>query len=382
MAVGRYAFESAEGMLDRAVRLRRSAGSDDDVEAELLAINRLLSIQRSLHGYASVADSPHLRRAQDLAQRTDRPDILARLLWTEWAAYDSRCDYARSDAIAVRLDALSAETDDALVRVTGRASLGISRWHQGRLAEAAALLDEAVLVGAGASAPVMTLGLDLEVLLLPHPFSRYLHTLVGDTGSDADAEAGFEALADASPDRYGVVLVEMLASAAAIAVGRPEWATRAARRGLAADPEMTFAFWGRGNQGYLAAAMIDLGRPDEGLALLEEAMAGYLAAGGRTGVAVFRASRVVGLVEAGRLDEAAEALVEAEQEIASFGERFAEPLVIEADARLRLARGDDAAVVAALFARAEALATEQAGHAVAARVAATAARLGVTPAGD
>ncbi len=382
VAVRRYAFESAEGMLDRAVRLRRSAGSDDDVEAELLATNRLLSIQRSLHGYASVADSPHLRRAQDLAQRTDRPDILARLLWTEWAAYDSRCDYARSDAIAVRLDALSGETDDALVRVTGQASLGISRWHRGRLAEAAALLDEAVRVGAGASAPVMTLGLDLEVLLLPHPFSRYLHALVGDEGSDADAEAGFEALADASPDRYGVVLVEMLASAAAIATGRPEWATRAARRGLAADPEMTFAFWGRGNQGYLAAAMIDLGRPEEGLALLEEAMAGYLAAGGRTGVAVFRASRVVGLVEAGRLDDAAEALVEAEQEIASFGERFAEPLVIEADARLRLARGDDPAVVAALFARAEALATEQAGHAVAARVAATAARLGVTPVGD
>ena len=180
VAVGRYAFESAEVMLDRAVRLRRSAGSDEDVEAELLATCRLLSIQRSLHGYASVADSPHLRRGQDLARRTARPDILARILWTEWAAYDSRCDYGRSDPIAEVLDALSSETDDALVRVTGRASLGISNWHQGRLTEASALLDEAVQVGAGATAPAMTLGLDLEVLLLPHPFSRYLHTLVGD----------------------------------------------------------------------------------------------------------------------------------------------------------------------------------------------------------
>jgi len=379
VAVRRYAFESAEGMLDRAVRLRRSAGGDDDVEAELLAVSRLLSIQRSRRGYASVADSPHLRRAQELAQRTGRPDILARLLWTEWAAHDSLCDYARSEPIALRLHALADETDDPLVRVTGLASLGISRWHQGRLTEASALLDEAVQVGATATAPVMTVGLDLEVLLLPHPFSRYLHVVVGDAGTDAEAEAGFEALADASPDRYGVALVEMLAAAAATSVGQPAWAARAARRGIDADPELSFAFWGWGLQGYRAAALIDGGRLDEGLALLDEAMAGYIAAGGRTGMAIYRATRVAGLVEAGRLDEAAKALVEAEAEIDGYGEHFAEPLVIEADARLRHARGEDPDTVAALFGRAVALATEQGGHAVASRVAATAARLGVTP---
>jgi hypothetical protein len=90
---------------------------------------------------------------------------------------------------------------------------------------------------------------------------------------------------------------------------------------------------------------------------------------------------VVGLVEAGRLDEAAAALTEAEHEMTAFGEYFAEPLVIEAAARLRHARGDDPAAVAADLARAEALAIEQGAHAVAARVAATAARLGVGPAG-
>ena len=53
--------------------------------------------------------------------------------------------------------------------------------------------------------------------------------------------------------------------------------------------------------------------------------------------------------------------------------------MIEADARLRHARGEDPDAVAALFGRAVALATEQGAHAVASRVAATAARLGVTP---
>ena len=95
-------------------------------------------------------------------------------------------------------------------------------------------------------------------------------------------------------------------------MGRPAWAAGGARVGIDADPEMTFAFWGWGLQGYLAAALIDGGRLDEGLALLDEATAGYIAAGGRSGMAIYRASRVVGLVEAGRLDEAATALAEAE----------------------------------------------------------------------
>ena len=382
VAVQRYAFESAESMLDRAVGLRRSTGAAEDVEAELLAVSRLLSIQRSRHGYASVAESPHLRRAQDLAQRTGRFDVLARLLWTEWAAFESRGDLAGAEVLARRLAELGGRSDAPLVRVTGLASTGIGRWHQGRLTEACELLDEAVRAGTGASAPVQTVGLDLEVLLLPHPFSRYLHVLVGDAGSDAEAEASLEALADGSPDRFGVVLVEMLAGAAAIATGRPEWAIRAARRGLAADPEMTFAFWGRGLQGYQAAALIELGQVAEGLARLEEAMDGYLLAGGRTGMVIYLASKVAGLVELGRLDEAQVALDAADAELRTVGERFAEPLAIEARARLALARGDDPATVADLFGRGVALAVEQGGHAVAARVRATAAGLGIELATD
>jgi hypothetical protein len=97
VAVRRYAFESAEGLLARAAQLRRTAGSKaSDIEAELVTSCRLLSIQRSVHGYASVARSPHLRRAKELARRGERVDILARLLWTEWAAYDSMCDFDRS----------------------------------------------------------------------------------------------------------------------------------------------------------------------------------------------------------------------------------------------------------------------------------------------
>jgi DNA-binding SARP family transcriptional activator len=378
VAVRRYAFEAAAGMLERAVQLRRTAGTTPpDIEAEVVSTSRLLSIQRSVRGYASIADSPHLRRAKELAQRADRADIHARLLWAEWAAYDTRCDFDRSDAIAQQLHELGARGDEPLARITGLASLGISRWHRGHVGEASALLDDACRAAADAAVPTATLGLDLEVMLLPYPFARYLHVLTGDLDEVA-GEAEFEALAAAAPDRYAVSLVEMFASAGAVTTGRPEWAERAARRGIDADPEGTFSFWGRGLHGYLAAALIQQGRVDEGLSTIDAAIDRFTEAGGRTGVVVYKAARAAGLAAAGRIDAAVDAVAAAYRELEVYGERFAEPLVLEADASLRHARGDDPAEVAGVMAAAIGLAGEQGSHAIARRIAATAERLGVS----
>ena len=378
VAVRRYAFEAAEGMLERAVQLRRTSGSTPpDVEAEVVAAGRLLSIQRSVHGYASIADSPHLRRAKELAQRAGRADIHARLLWAEWAAYDTRCDFDRSDAIAQQLHELGAQGDEPLAQITGLASLGISRWHRGHVGEASALLDDACRAAADAAVPTATLGLDLEVMLLPYPFARYLHVLTGDL-EEVAGEAEFEALAAAAPDRYAVSLVQMFASAGAVTTGRADWAERAARRGIDADPDGTFSFWGRGLHGYLAAALILQGRVDEGLSMIDVAIDRFIEAGGRTGVVVYKAARASGLAAAGRIDAAVDALAAAYHELEAYGERFAEPLVLEADGSLRHARGDDPAEVAGVMAAATALAAEQGSHAIARRIAATARRLGVS----
>ena len=377
VAVRRYAFEAAEGMLERAIRLRRSGGATaPDVDAELVAAGRLLSIQRSIHGYASIASSPHLRRAKELAERAGRADILARLLWAEWAAYDTRCDFDRSDAIAERLHELGERSGEPLARITGLASLGISRWHRGRVAEASELLDDACAAAADTVPPSASLGLGLEVMLLPYPFARYLHVLTGEL-DEREGETAFEALVAAAPDRYAVSLVAMFSSAGAVATGCGEWAERAARRGIDADPEATFSFWGRGLHGYLAAALILQDRLDQGLSTIDVAIDRFIEAGGRTGVVVFRAARAAGLAASGRIEAAVAAVAAAYGELETYGERFAEPLVLEADARMRHARGDDPAEVAAVLAHAIALAGEQGAHGIAGRVAATAQRLGL-----
>src|SRR5690606_28844530 len=363
---------------ERAVQLRRSAaGAAEGVQPELTAACRLLSLQRSLHGYASVGGSPLLRRAIELARRAGDDEVLARLLWTEWAAHDSRCDVERSLALAERLHALGEGSDIPLVRVAGLASLGVARWHRGRIAEAAALLDAAVAAARGAPPPAMSMGLDLEVMLLPVPFSHHLHVLVGDLGPP-EGEAAFEALAGAAPDRYAIPIVEMLAAAAALLVGEPAWAERAARRGVEADPESRFTFWGRGLQAFLAAARVELGDVEAGLPRLDEAVDAFVGAGGRTGVPVHLATRAAGLVAAGRLDEAAAAVADAHREVEALGERYAVPLVLEAEARLRVARGDPDAA-ADLLGRAVEEARAQGARAVAARVERVAGGLGVEP---
>ncbi len=400
VAVQRFAFGSAESLLERAVQLRAtssaggSAGgsatgsaigltdgssapaiaTDDAAQAELRAASRLLSIQRSLHGYASVVDSPHLARAEDLAVRTGRTDVLARLLWTEWGGYNAMCDFARAEPLAERLYELSEQGDDPLARLTGLGALGTTRWTQGRITEAADLLDRAVEAGKAVPRPAVSLGLDLEVVALPYPFSVYMHVLAGDL-SPAEAEAAFEELADLAPDRYAVEVMEMVASAAAVAVGDGDWAERAARRGLAADPDVTFSFWGRGLECYQASAMIVQGLLDKGLELIGPAIERFVGARGRTGVALLLATQASGLARAGRIDEATAALAEAQREFDSTGEQFTEPLVIEAEAVVAHARGDASA--ASLFERAVAAATGQGAHGVARRVERTARELGV-----
>jgi hypothetical protein len=146
---------------------------------------------------------------------------------------------------------------------------------------------------------------------------------------------------------------------------------------LAADPEGTFAFWGMAGRCYLGAALALQGKLEEGLPLLDEAWANYTAMGLRTNGVTLLASRAMAMAQAGRLDEAATTLAEARRELDTYQERYAEPALLLADGVLRHARGDDPAEVAKMLTEALDVATAQGGMAVAARVRATAERLGI-----
>ena len=370
VAVRRLALTSARSLLARAVQLRR-ADSDDGGRGELDALGRLVSVMGALAGYAAVADSPELARAEELAHRTENVELTVKLLWAEWAGLDLRCEFDRARPIARELLALSERLDDPVTRTIGHCAWGIDRWHHGAITEAGEHLDRAVAaVAEVADAPHVY---DFDELMLPQAFAVFMHDLQGLPG----AEDEYDRLTRRDPDRFTTAMAMWFACAGALAAGDGGRAERAARRGLTADPDATFLFWGTSLQAYLGAALVLAGDLDEGLPVLAAGLARYLAVGVRTNSVVFFATRTAGLAAAGRVAEAAEALAATERELATYGERYAEPLVAEARALVARSRGDDPAAVAATLAGGRELAARQGAHAVARRLAATADRLGL-----
>jgi tetratricopeptide (TPR) repeat protein len=376
VAVRRLAYTTAQDLLDRAVQLRRTVGGDAEAqEAELRALAFLVSVTGAHNGYAALIGSPLLARGKQLAEQLDRAPELVNLLWAEWAGVDVACRFDEGDPIAEELLDLAELTEVPVAPVLGHTAYGISRWHHGDLVGAAQHLDAAR--AAAEAMPAETLAavlFDLDQLRLSLPFSVYIHDLIGDL---EDAEANYEELVRRLPgDRYWELAVMNFAASGALSTGDLPRAERAARRGLAADPEGMFAFWGQAGRCYLGAALALQGNLHEGLALLDDAWGRYTAMGLRTNGVTLLASRAQALAQVGRLEEAAAALDDGQRELATYKERYAEPTLLLADAVLRHARGDEPAEVAKVLAEGAAVAGAQGGHAMAARIRAAGQRLG------
>jgi hypothetical protein len=376
VAVRRLAYTTAQDLLERAVQLRRSLGGDRaDLEAELRAVAFLVSVIGAHRGYAALMASPLLARGKQLAERLDRAPELVNLLWAEWAGLDVACQFDQGDPIAEALLDLAENTDVLVAPVLGHTAYGISRWHHGDLPAASEHLDAAK--AAADAIPSETLAavlFDLDQLRLSLPFSLYIHDLIGDLG---DTGTRYDDLVRRLPgDGYWELAVMNFAASGALSTGDLPRAERAARRGLAADPESMFAFWDMAGRCYLGAALALQGDLDAGLPILDEAWARYTAMGLRTNGVTMLASRAQALAQAGRLEEATSSLAGAQRELATYRERYAEPTLLLAEAVLRHARGDPPAEVAKALAGAAERAAAQGGHAMAARARTTADRLG------
>ncbi len=379
VAMRRLAYGSAEDLLERAVQLRRAAGSGPaDLAAELQAVALLVSVVGAHRGYAVAGASPHLSRVKELAEQTGRTRELLNMLWAEWAGFDISCRWQQADPIAEEMLARSQNADDEVANALGHTAYGISCWHRGALLEAIDHLEAANR--AAADIPPDTLAsmlIELDQLRLPGPFAVYVHVLMGDLTVEA-ADARFEELIRQFPDdAYWELLVSNFTASGALATGRSEACVRAARRGLASDPEGVFGFWGSAARCYLGAGLCLQGDLDEGLPILDRAWATYTGMGQRTNGVTLLATRAQALAEAGRLDESADTLADARQELAVYRERYAEPVLLLADAVLQHARREDPTTVAGLLRRAVDLATARGALAVAGRVVATAERLRV-----
>jgi DNA-binding SARP family transcriptional activator len=365
VAVRRVALHTAEDLLTRAVQLRHSAGNSREAqEAELLAVARLNAVTRARTGF--VSSEATYRRGQELARVVGRRDILHEMLWVDWGAADTACDFDRGRPLAVYFRDMAEATDDPFERMLGRCVWAIQCWHEGRIDEARRYFDDAAAIASWQS-EAGNLQFEAEQRMFTSGFALHVHELVGDLDDTIDER--FDDLARRQPDRFSVSMIWTQAASGAIARGQWERAERYARHGVEADPDVVFTFWGSGLQMSLGAALLNLGRYDEGWEYFSTGRARYEAVGTRTAFASYFSNAGIGLLANGKVDEAAALVADARREYETYGERWPLPLVLLAEAELEVARGSREAA-ASLLAAAQDEATRQGSHGIAQRIAA------------
>jgi DNA-binding SARP family transcriptional activator len=370
VAERRVALHTAEHLLSRAVQLRHSAGSSRDAqEAELLAVARLNAVTRARTGF--VSSEATYRRGQELARALGRRDILHEMMWVDWGAADTACDFARGRPLAVYFRDMAETTDDPFERMLGKCVWAIQCWHEGRIDEARRYFDDAAAI-ASWQREAGHLQFEAEQRMFTSGFALHVHDLVGDIDDTIDER--FDDLAQRQPDRFSVSMIWTQAVSGAVARGQWERAERYGRRGVEADPDVVFTFWGSGLQMSLGAALLNLGRYDEGWGYFSAGRARYEHVGTRTALGNYFSNAGIGLLANGLVDEAAAVIRDARREYETHGERWPLPLVLLAEAELDVARGaPDAA--ASLLAAAHDEATRQGSHGIARRIAARRADL-------
>jgi tetratricopeptide (TPR) repeat protein len=379
LAIRRTAYAEAEDMLDRAALLLLTAeGVPDRLNAELDVLVALFFAQRATRGHDVAISRPPYLRARELAETTGRVDVQARLLWAEWVGVDKARDTERSAEIAAQLREMADSTGVAMIEGLSRHAAGVTHWHAGELDAAAAALDRAAVVNRAwaqesrGSVQSMVSPLSPSAWPRGHPIVPFVHVLIGDLDDPIDP---FQQIADDEAQPFGITVVWMFAGFGALAIGDVEAAVKAGRRGVEADPDLVFSYWGPGAHIALGAALALDGRLDEGLELLDRAMPRYLASGTRIFVPLVHARLGQAMSRLRRFDDAASQLARATALADEYGERWLEPVLSAVEAELALERDGDVTAAARALGSAEQLAVEQGAHGIARSIAAERRRL-------
>jgi hypothetical protein len=294
-------------------------------------------------------------------------------MWFEWSSRATAARTAEATPLAEAYLRLAHEDPSPELRAAGWEVRGVWCWGTGRITEAVENLDRALALVA--DLPVPTEGFRAEQRMVSMTFGLLTHALHGDV-SETDTFAGFDQLADAIPDRFGVASVCGFAASTAIALGNWEQAERFATMGTEANRTGQFSFWV--GQALMQLGIVEVwrGAIDKGVADFTTGRETYTGIGGRSALSTFEASIGLTLIGQGRVEEAAPFVADARAEVDRMAEAWNEPVVTLAEAVLAHARGE-ADLAAERVAAAVSTAREQGSHALAERVESTATELGI-----
>lgn len=347
VATRRFAYESADDLLERALQLRSPSPGPDDDAAELNRITKLASLRRMRFGFDAGNRAVPFERAKELAQRTEQLPVYASLLWADWAAESTLCRFDVAQPFAEQLVVL-AEDGDLMLGAIADHAVGILHWHLGDMEAADHHLTRCV--DAVERDPRFHLALAQAIFENAHivrSFQLHVREL---RGALDDAASAFADIVKEESNPFAVLSITAFEAVGAMVAGEATRAEAAARRGLAADPNDAFPFYGGCCRAVLGWALSQRGAPDDGVAMMTAGLARYEATGARTVLAVYRAKLASALLAAGRADDALATIADAHREYEDSGERWVIPVVRLEEARIRLALGTVADEVVPLVA--------------------------------
>lgn len=355
-AVAKSALEAAEQHLRAATQVARSAGL---AELELSALSQLTAVVGMGPGYVGSA-TDLLERAEHLARALGREEEAVNFLLSRQAAYCQGMQLDRAKWLARQFLEQTEASADPVLRAYGLHAWAIYQWAIGEIGSAfeyqrrsdRTLLED--IAGYGE----FPLRRDL------HLIAAGMHAEISALHGDLDAARPvLDTLEAAGSDPYAITLWAAFASAIAALAGDPAWALRVTERGIAEDPGFSFAFFGAHLRIIRCWARAVTGLDPAGAAAeAETLLTAMLLDPPLTGLATWYGLIGEMWLAAGRPDAAAVALDHAERVVETYGERYAEGLLLLLRARLLMAQGARVEVARAAAERARVLSAERGAH--------------------
>ncbi|OKO78272.1 adenylate/guanylate cyclase domain-containing protein [Bradyrhizobium sp. AS23.2] len=343
-AVARSAMTEAVAQLRRGLELLANMPEESrPVQHELdlqIALGRALM---AANGYSAPVVADTLVRARALAERFDRPDRLAPLLYFQWGFHMVRAEHELAVSLAEQMEKLGETRKDQVTLLLGHYIHGASCYFRGEFVTARALLDLCVGLRDPAARAICAAiavadphAASLGHLALTSAFLGHI-----DQGRARIDEALSEARGLNHPFTVAFVLSKVCAVEAA--AGLLHDARRHAEELVALSNEHGFPLWLGVGLLQHGRSLTALGQAQDGLAALARGLSELRAAG-----AVVHTPRALCfLAEAhakvGHLQEGQKCLVEAAQIIETTQERCGEVELHRLRGDMMNARGDHGA---------------------------------------
>lgn len=358
IAARRSAYETAEKHLDAAAGIARGNGL---LSLELTALTELTAIAGIHAGFVG-ATMDHLDRAEEVARSLGREREATGFLFSRFLAHAQGIQLDAAGHLARRLLDHGRRSSDPVVQASGHHAWGVHQWSSGNIGEAYRNLSQSdSLIHAHRDAEPLRHRLQMMT-----PVMLALNTaLYGDLVA---ARHLFDLVEfDAGGDPYALSIWGSFAVTAAATGGDSAWALRAAETAINADPDFTFTF--SGSYPRLArhwATAMSGGDPVTSAREMERIIETTLVDPPRSNLATWYALLAEVRLCADEIPAAMTALDKAETFIDTYGERYAEGLVLLIRAKALRAGGDIQSAVRAAH-RALVLSREREAHLFVAR---------------